>query len=329
MKKYLLPVFICCLCAQAARGQHDNEAREQYLNAETAYLAGDWNESFRYLLAAENLLDRTTPRLQFLKVLVLEKLALEDIDNLAPALEAARTYLAMGDQLPPLHQKYAPVIQQIATALPAQAQATHEARVRQKRLEEKLAWQAEARKLRVGAAVGMTTGTWTGTEFGLVLGSRSSLWVLGISSTTGLDIVMDNDFNIKMFNKIEGKPYGYVQKSTILHVDYFQGIRVMPREQDIVKPFVGARALYHGEYSRTYEGKTEQQPAPGKEVIDRIRGYGLDPADFYTANTTFKPGFSFDVVVGVMVHLGKSTLFTGIDLINSHRLQVGAAFKVK
>jgi len=329
MKKYLPILLIFCFCAQTSWCQDDSAAREHYQKAEAAYLAGQWAESLQHLQQAEVLLGRKTPKVQFLKVIVYEKLALEDISYLEPALAETRTYLQMQDQLPPLHQKYSAIARQIESNLPGQAQTTHHARVQQKLLEEKIAWQMQANKMRFGFAAALPNKNWMGTELGVILGTRSRFWVLGLSTMTGSDLILDDDFNVKMANKLAARTDGHIIKSTLMHIGYFQGIRVMPRERDLIKPFIGFRALYHGEYSSKYEAKNQQQPNPDKEVLDNIRGYGLDPGDFYQTKTNFHAGLSLDIVIGAMLHLGNTTLFTGMDLINSNRLQFGVAFKIK
>ena len=138
--------------------QDDGAARENYQKAEAAYLTGKWSESLRYVLDTENLLDRKSPKALLLKVLVYEKLALQDITHLDAALAAVRSYLEMQDRLPPLHQKYVLQVRDIERALPAQATASHDARVRQQELEAKQAWKAEANKTRLGFAAALPSG---------------------------------------------------------------------------------------------------------------------------------------------------------------------------
>ena len=329
MKKYLPSLLLFCLIAHTSWCQDDTAARETYQKAETAYLSGQWRESLQYLQQAETLLGKNTPKVQFLKVLAYEKIALEDINELQPALAEVRRYLQNGNQLPPLHQKYILIVREIERQLPGQATAMHDARVQQKLLQEKLAWQAEARKFRIGFAAGLPSKNWMGTEIGVILGTRHRFWVIGTSPLVDKYLNLDDEFNLKVAGKLAGRPDGHVQKTSVIHVGYYQGIRVLPRDNDWIKPFVGGRALYHGEYSRIYETGNEQEPKPSQKTLDNIRKYGLDPGDFYTAKTAFRSGFSLDIVIGAMIHIKGATLFTGMDVINSKRLQLGVAYKVK
>jgi hypothetical protein len=146
-------------------------------------------------------------------------------------------------------------------------------------------------------------------------------------AATGSDLTIYDDFNVKVYNKLNDKPDGYVLRSTILYAGYFQAIRVLPRERDIIKPFIGVRSLYHGEYGRKYESDSEQQAEPDGVVLENIRSYGLDPADFYEVRTTSHSAVSLDLVVGAMMHLKGTTLFASIDIINSRGLSSGSHSK--
>lgn len=328
MKIFTLAFLLLCLYGHTSWCQDDRAARESYQKAEAAYLTGKWMESLGHVQETENLLGRKSPKVQLLKVLVYEKLSLLDITHLDAALATARAYLQMQDQLPPLHEKYIAQVRDIERALPAQATASHDARVRQQELEAKQAWKAQANKTRLGFGAAPPNANWTGTELGIVIGKRSRFWVIGTSTVMGQDLTVDDDFNLKMAEKLNNKPDGYIHRTTILHAGYFQGIRVLPRERDFIKPFIGGRAIYHGEYSRKYSAKNSQETDPDQEVLDNIREYGLDPADFYSVKTSFQSGFSFDIVIGAMLHLGGTTLYTGMDIMNSKRLQFGVAFKL-
>src|SRR5262245_19659237 len=81
----------------------DAEAREKYLQAEAAFTSGSFAESLSLLNETETLLGRKTPKVQFLKVLVYERLALADVRALPPAMEEIKAYLDMRDQLPVNH----------------------------------------------------------------------------------------------------------------------------------------------------------------------------------------------------------------------------------
>lgn len=325
------PIFFLTLILFASfttLAQDDSAARENYLRAETAYLEGRWSESLEHLQQAEKLLGRKTPKVQLLTVLVYEKLALEHIDALTPALAEIHAYLGMQNQLNTTHQRYIPVVRQIQEQLPGQAQARHDARLQAQYLAEKLAWQEESAKRRIGLSIALPSKDWMGTEFGIVLGSRSRMWVAAISSTIGRDIVMDDEWNARLAERLAGKPDDYVLRSTHFHIAYLQGIRVLPRERDFIKPFVGVKGILQDNNTRTYHADSETGVQPDRETLDNIRKYGLDPADFFTAKTKTSLGVSVDILVGAMVHLRNTTFFAGLDVLNSHKLQFGASFKL-
>ncbi len=325
MKRNLSIVIVLFFCAHTALAQNDSAAKALYLEAETAYFDGRYRESLNLLREAENLLGKTTPRVHFLKVLVYQLLALEDIKELPVAKTTIREYLEM--DLPPSHARNETLVRQIESSIGSQAQGNHQARINAQLLAEKIAWQEEASQRRIGVAVGLAGKDWAGTEFGIILGSRSRMWVLGISSMTGKNILVD-EVTAETAEKLRDKPDGQPLKSTLMHIGYFQGIRILPRERDFIKPFIGVRGIYQGEYRRTYHAASETSLQPDAETLGNIRKYDLDPADFFEMRVSFQSTVSMDVVVGAMLHVKKITLFTGIDLINSNMIQIGAAFKL-
>lgn len=326
MKIYILSFIIVLTCSGFAWAQNETAARKHYLKAENAFLKEDLATAQREIVAAEKELGRVTPRVQFLKVLIYEKLALANVTMTDAAMTEINRYLAISN-LPPVHQKYKTEIQQIARTLPNRAQAAHTAREEKRKLEEKIAWQTQAQKFRLGFGVGTPSSTWLATELTLLLGSRSSLWMIGASTNAGTYLSLEEDFHMEILDKLNASDDARLHTS-IVHVGYLQGIRVLPRERDFIKPMIGGRLIYHGELAKIFKARNSSQEDPTPETIKKAREYGLDPRHFYKQETSFRSGVSFDVVVGAMAHFGITTFYAGMDVINSKRAQFGVAFKL-
>src|SRR5690606_18198890 len=238
----------------------------------------------------------------------------------------AQRYLQFNN-LPPLHMKYRALVQEIANTLPTQARAAHEAREQQRRLQEKIAWQEAARKFRLGFGVAPSSARWLGTELTLLMGTRSGLWLIGASTQSGYYLSIEDEVHKKLLTKFK-ETNGATFYTSIVHLGYLQGIRVLPRERDFIKPLIGARVIYHGELGEIYKARNESGTDPSPAVLKELREYGLEPRHFFDQKTSFRSGVSFDVVVGAMAHLGSTTFYAGMDVINSKRAQFGVAFKI-
>jgi uncharacterized protein len=80
--QHLFIGFVFCFILQPLMGQNDVKARLEFANAEELFDQGNYEESLKKIELTESFLGSWTPRVSFLKILALRKLAiLEDIEN--------------------------------------------------------------------------------------------------------------------------------------------------------------------------------------------------------------------------------------------------------
>jgi hypothetical protein len=315
MKKYTLLLLVMLSPLAMMAQSNEPEARKKYLQAESAFLNQKYAEALNLVDESKTLLGRNSPKIQLLKVLIYEKLVLENIGHYDLAIRATEAYLSMQNEMPPLHQSYVPLVRDIQKNLSARKRAVEEAQ-----------WVAKAEAPRVGVFVAMPGKHAIGMDYGITLGKRSRFWVIGSSVHAG-KYLEDAFYQTVTGKLLERRSIEKIRRS-FLHVGYFQGIRVLPKDKDFIRPYLGARVIYGGKFMLAYKSRTEGQPDPDQTTIDNINQYGLDPGSFFLTVTEFHDDVSLDAFVGVMSHYKNVTFSAGKELMNSRMFQLAISFSV-
>lgn len=315
MRIYTIIFFLAAALTTALAQENEGAARQRYIEAEDAYFRSHYNEALILLQRAEKSLGKTNPKIQLLKVLVYEKLVGLAVDYYDDAMKAIDEYLNMERQLPPLHRKYLPLVKAIRNQLPAV-----------KREIEERNWNTQARERRPGILLSVPGKHTVGVDYGITIGDRSSFWAFQISRYA--EKYLEDDYFFKITGRLEDMPYKAKIKRTFLSVGYFQGVRILPKARDFVKPFVGLRVIYGGDYFLSYKSPQEGYPDPEEQAILNFKAAGVDPGVYYLAVTNFTEKVYVDVVAGLMFHYKRLSLTAGKDFASTKMTHLGLSVRL-
>lgn len=325
---YLISIVSLCCCLSLHAQTNDMQARESYLEAEAHYRVRNYHQSADALNKAEQLLGSTNLKIAYLKALTYAELAKADATVLPKAITEIDAYLSLQTSLHPVHEEHVAEITQLKEQLPAVVREQERARALQLAYQREFEWKSKAKKLRVGVALSLPAAEWYGATFGSFLGRRASLFEFSLNMQSGK--LTDEEFKSKIYAESKDLPAGKELKQTSMALGYYQGIRLLPRYIDFIRPVIGARFLIQNTHSLNYSytstsGGTAKSTAVRQDIIKAMRDLKLNPAEVYDEKLANKYSVALDLYLGAMVHLKGVTLMAGKDLVHSKSTVLGAA----